>query len=142
MDLWSQEPMLEQVSCPSQSYPKRKKHIWIQSLDEVTELVEKGRAIDVIYLGLCRASDTVLHNILVSVLERYEFDTWIRNWLDDYAQEGSVSHGTHVFSTNPIEMSQKHCRNIFKSQVPPSGAKFQFLSYAQSEILCKGTTGG
>jgi len=51
--------------------------------------VDKGRAIDVNHLSLCKAFDTVLHNILDG------FDGWtahrIRNWLDGFSQSVVVS---------------------------------------------------
>lgn len=40
----------------------------------ITELVDKRRATDIIYLKLCKAYDAVPLNILVSKLERCGFD--------------------------------------------------------------------
>ncbi|KAJ7415561.1 rna-directed dna polymerase from mobile element jockey-like [Willisornis vidua] len=57
----------------------------------MTALFDKRRGNGVICLNLCKAFDTVQHDILVSKLQRHGFDGWttwwIRNVLDDYTSK-------------------------------------------------------
>ena len=62
----------------------------ISFYDWVTRLVDKGKAVDVVYLDFSQAFDMVSHSILLGKLAARGLDRytvlWIRNWLEGRAQ--------------------------------------------------------
>jgi len=63
--------------------------------DQVTCLVDEGKAVDVIYLDFSKIFDTVPHSILLEKLAAHGLDgctlCWIKNWLNGRAQRVVVN---------------------------------------------------
>ncbi|RMC15968.1 hypothetical protein DUI87_08175 [Hirundo rustica rustica] len=62
--------------------------------DQVTHLVDEGKAVDVVYLDFSKAFDTVSHCLLNKLAARgLDKSTlrWVRNWLDGWAQRVVVN---------------------------------------------------
>jgi len=58
----------------------------ISFYDQVTCLVDEGKAVDVVYLDFSKAFDTVPHSILLEKVAAHGLDRctlhWIKNWLN------------------------------------------------------------
>jgi len=67
----------------------------ISFYDEVTRLLDEGKAVDVVYLDFSKAFDTVPHSILLEKLAAHGLDgctlCWIKNWLNGRAQRVVVN---------------------------------------------------
>ncbi len=76
----------------------------ISFYDWVTRLVDKGKAVGVVYLDFSKAIDIVSHSILLGKMAACVLNTytlcWVRNWLEGHAQwvvVNEVSQAQPVF---------------------------------------------
>jgi len=67
----------------------------ISFYDQVTQLVDKGKAVDVVYLDFSMAFGTVPHSIFLETLAAHGLDGctlfWIKNWLNGEVQRVVVN---------------------------------------------------
>jgi len=67
----------------------------ISFYDQVTQLMDEGKAVDVIYLDFSKAFYTVAHSILLEKLAAHGLDgctlCWIKNWLNGQVQRVVVN---------------------------------------------------
>ncbi|TRZ08707.1 hypothetical protein HGM15179_018383 [Zosterops borbonicus] len=81
----------------------------ISFYNQVTNLVDAGRAVNVVYLDFSKAFDTLSHSTLPEKLTAHGLDRstlcWVRNWLDGWAQtvvvNGAASSWQPVTSSVP-----------------------------------------
>ena len=50
----------------------------------LTGSVDKGRALDIVYLGFSKAFNTDSHNILISKLIKYGLGKWTKRWTENW----------------------------------------------------------
>lgn len=81
----------------------------IEFFEEVTKMIDEGKAVDVVYMDFSKAFDKVPHGRLVQKVKlhgiRGELARWIQNWLGHRRQrvavEGCVSEWRAVTSGVP-----------------------------------------
>ena len=56
----------------------------LEVMDDFTKLIDKGEAIDVVYLDFAKAFDTVPHRRLLLKLDKYGIAGKLKSWIEDF----------------------------------------------------------
>ena len=82
----------------------------ISFYDQVTHLVDAGRAVGVVYMDFSQAFDTVSHSTLLEKLAVRGLDRstlcWVRNWLDGQAQRVLVKSAASSWGSVTSDVPQ------------------------------------
>ena len=74
----SQHGFLKGKSCVTQ---------WLEYLEDITEAMDNGKDVDVIYLDFCKAFDKKPHQRLLKKLEKYGIKGTLLNWIKDFISD-------------------------------------------------------
>ncbi|RMC14279.1 hypothetical protein DUI87_09371 [Hirundo rustica rustica] len=78
----------------------------ISFYDQVTRLVDAGKAVDVVYLDFSKAFDPVSHSTLLDKLTAHGLDRstlcCVRNWLDGWTQRVVVNGAASSWGQSPV----------------------------------------
>ena len=93
----------------------------IEVFDKIHNLLDRGKQIDVIYLGMSKAFDKVSYKRLLLRLRRFGFSGNILNWFHSYSQDrsqqttilGATSSPTAVTSGVPQGSVLVHCYSCY-----------------------------
>ncbi|TRZ23799.1 hypothetical protein HGM15179_003309 [Zosterops borbonicus] len=98
----------------------------ISFYDQVTHLVDMGRAMDIVYLDFSKGFDTVSHSILLEELAAHGLDRstlcWVRNWLDGWTQRVVGNGAASSWGQSPVvplrgDTKLGVCVNLFEDRM-------------------------